>query len=481
MDLRQSRSWALPDTTHVILALTMGVMLVSLSAAVLTLPWLFQLVALLALIVALAFFSQPAISLFAFFALRAIFDLLWWIPADVFGLNAMELFSGAVAGLATILLVLELRRLPGHPGFLLFLPYLLVMTVAATRNLDIRDGLEIVARYLSPFVLMFLVTWFFDTRRMRKLLFDTITLAGVVCVAVSMWHLANGQMATYELDGFHRLLGGYKNLHNHALMMMFFSALATHAIFTRRNTAARLFFGVYLACSLTALYLTYVRTAWLAFGGFLLTYLWVTGRRGWLVVITILGGIVLSTSATFQSRFRDLVLFFTLDADQATRSHLGSGRVGLWNLAIHRYLQHPLGDIVLGVGLGKHWLLTRPERFLSGKLGLDPHCDYLTLTFQMGPIALLSYVGQQVVAVRHALALRARGPDPWARGLGHLVIALTTSVVIANTVSNAFVVRTTLGWYFWGLAGLLYAEWLRLPATTGAVTVPSQRIAVVRP
>ena len=67
------------------------------SASIFYLPALPQIIVLLAVLVTLYFFTQPEVSLLVFFALRMIFDLLWWIPGEVFGLNMLELFSGAVA------------------------------------------------------------------------------------------------------------------------------------------------------------------------------------------------------------------------------------------------------------------------------------------------------------------------------------------------------------------------------------------------
>ena len=80
------------------------------------------------------------------------------------------------------------------------------------------------------------------------------------------------------------------------------------------------------------------------------------------------------------------------------------------------------------------------------------------MTYQVGPIATLAYIALQVQVIRYALRIRAHSPDAWARHFGSYMVALCAAATIANCISNAFINRTTLGWYFWGLAGLVFAE-----------------------
>ena len=40
--------------------------------------------------------------------------------------------------------------------------------------------------------------------------------------------------------------------------------------------------------------------------------------------------------------------------------------------------------------------------------------------------------------------------------------ALTLTVIVANGISNSFIHRTSPGWYYWCICGLLVAEWAAL-------------------
>ena len=84
------------------------------------------------------------------------------------------------------------------------------------------------------------------------------------------------------------------------------------------------------------------------------------------------------------------------------------------------------------------------------------------MTYQVGPIATMAYVALQIQVIRYALRIRAHSPDAWSRHFGSYMVALCAAATVANSISNAFINRTTLGWYFWGLAGLVFAEHQRL-------------------
>jgi hypothetical protein len=464
----------------------MAVLLSTLGWAVVTLHPLVQITVVISMLMVLTFFTRPEISLLIFFALRAVFDLLWWIPGQILTLNMMELFTGAVTGLALVLFIMDLKRLDWHPVLKGFVPYVIVLLIALARNLEFRSAAEILARYMSPLLIMFLVSHYFDTPQRRKRLFVTATAVGVIPVSLALWHLASGQMSHTVIDGYHRLIGAYKNLHNHALMEMFISSMVIWWVLQLKSGKRRFGMALYLGASLLCLYLTYVRTALVALAVFLAVFMYLTDRKRVLVLGIFAVGTFVAVNPDMQDRFKDIIEFVMPDPDNLTsRRKLGSGRLGLWTSSFKEYLRYPLGDILLGLGFGKHWLLTR-EYFNPYALAqhgyVDPHSDYLTMTYQVGPIATLSYIWMQLTAVRCAFKVRRWSDDPWAKNFAVYIIALACASFVANSISNAFINRTTLGWYFWGLAGIMFAQYRALilqgahlpkPEVTGPVEVPA--------
>jgi hypothetical protein len=431
--------------------------------ATMSLPPLPQVVVVAAIVVGLFFFTRPEVALLVFFGLRVVIDLLWWVPIEVMSLNMMELFSGAVAGLAAVLFYLELRRFNRHPAIVPFIPYVAVILIAALRNLDVREGVEIVARYLSTFLLMFLVSAFMSDTRKRIRMHMLFTLTSVVPIAVSMWFLVNGRMEM-ELDGYNRLVGGYQNLHNHALMMMLFACIGSFWVLYVRKVGTTIVFGAYTLAASAALYFSYVRNAQL--GLVLCVFLLLLLNRRQALALGMVGLLVAAVlfSSTLQDRFDDLWQFFQAGVYESDRRMLGSGRWALWSVSMGEYLKYPIGDIFLGLGLGKHRVLTEPlysAHYYDPAIGyIDPHNDYLSLMYQMGPTALICYVVFQIQVIRSGLYLGRRGRSAWAREFGLFMVAVSCTVFLTNFLSNAFVSRVTLGWYYWGMAGLLFGEYI---------------------
>ena len=72
--------------------------------------------------------------------------------------------------------------------------------------------------------------------------------------------------------------------------------------------------------------------------------------------------------------------------------------------------------------------------------------------------------------------------DRFGRGIAVFTGALTLTVIMANGISNSFIHRTSPGWYYWCICGLLVAEWAtlkrkaaRIPGDLAAVEAEAQR------
>jgi hypothetical protein len=474
-----SRGWLSADSGQWLLLALGTLLLTVMSAAVLWLPPVAQLSLLIGVSAVVFYFSRPALALAGFFLFRIVLDLMWWLPGSIASLNPMELYTGAITGLCAVLFVLELRRLDLHPCLTPFLPYVAVLAFGGLRNLEVRSGAEILARYLSPLLLMFLISAFMSERRHRQRFFYAVVATFSIPVLISLYHLASGQMNVYTLAGYHRLMGGYKNLHSHALMMLVISAAGLWTLVQatlKQDRRLQLLMAAYTGAAALCMYLTYVRTAILALGVCAAVYLIVTRRTRVLGAGALLVVVFVLFTPAMQDRFKDLILFFAPDDNVLVRRKLGSGRMAIWTAGLTAYFQSSLGDIILGLGIGKHWLLTRgafnPYSIASDGY-VDPHSDYLTMTFQVGPIATISYVIMQLQIVRSGLVVHARSPDRFSRELAAFNIALCAGATVANLVSNSFINRITVGWMMWGLAALTFGEHMQL-MRDGIVPLPGR-------
>ena len=424
-------------------------------------------VAVASVLLVVYFFTRPLIALFVVFCLRAILDLLWWIPGTIMGLNMMQLFSAAVFVLVTTQLFLDLKRLQEHPCFKLLLGYVVLMVIAIARCDDIPRNLDSIVRYTSPFMLFFMISIHFDKELYRTSLLKWIAIIGLIPITVSLWHYISGQMGQVELHGYNRLLGGYKNLHNMALMTLFFATIYIFWLWRAPHMFAALVFGGIALVVTFTLYKTYIRTGLLGMAVFMTVFLAAYKRYRTLGVV-LLGGVgFIMIDASMQDRFGDFMLIFDTDRIALDKRKLGSGRWGIWSMSMGKYLQQSPWDLILGLGLGGQRAMTIDwvRLFHAKHTTLDPHNDMLLLLFQLGPLGVMTYLGFQIQTVRYALKVRnAPESSAFGRGLAVYVIALTATVFVTNSISNSFIHRTSPGWYYWCLCGLLFAQWAGIVA-----------------
>jgi hypothetical protein len=242
--------------------------------------------------------------------------------------------------------------------------------------------------------------------------------------------------------------------------MMFVCELFFFLTLTQRTAARAAACALVCAAAAVCMYLTYVRTAAVGLVAFLALYLLLERRYRLLVTVFVGMALFAATSAAVQDRFSDFAKFLENDPFQGGRTGLGSGRWTLWTMSLQNFLEQPWTNLVLGLGLYGYTDLTNDwlSKFSPGGIRtIDPHNDYLTLLYQLGPLAVLAYLWMQWHVARTAMSVAHRSDDPWERSLCHFLVGMTATVVVTNAVSNAFVQRTTLAWYYWGVAGLVFA------------------------
>jgi hypothetical protein len=471
-----------------ILAIQMAasfILLVLLAGVMFVVPPLQVAVSVASILTVLYFFTRPMFALFSIFCVRAVLDLLWWIPGTIAGLNMLQLFSAAVFVLVSTQLFLDLKRMQEHPMFQLFLGYLVLMVIATLRSEDIARNLDSIVRYTVPFILFFMVSIYFDRRDLRRTLLIVVACIGVIPLITSLYHMGSGQMNQYTLHGYNRLLGGYKNLHNMALMTLFFLTLWTFWLIQVRSMFQSLILLGLVGLGTIALYMSYIRTGVLGWAVFLGSVLLFQKRYRTLGVATALAALFIAFSADIQDRFSDLMLVFDDENIMLDKRKLGSGRWGMWSMSMKEFLDRPTWDLILGPGLGGQRIMTLDwvKLFHSKHITLDPHNDLLLLLYQIGPIGVLIYLAMQWKIFSIAREVwNMPEADRFAKSIAVYTAALSATVFVTNSVSNSFVHRTSPGWYYWCVCGILVAEYAALkrahtPVPGKLTTVPEPTAA----
>jgi hypothetical protein len=151
-----------------------------------------------------------------------------------------------------------------------------------------------------------------------------------------------------------------------------------------------------------------------------------------------------------RERWGDLWALLTLTPPEEGWGALGSWRIRIWTDSLTRFLAGPPSEILLGRGLGGHFGLHRH---------LEPHSDWLSLLYQLGPGGLLLWLGANG-ALLWAL-LRSRHP------LAPLAFGLLGSALLTALVTNDLLFRPTPLWWTYGVAGLALSARI-MPAADSA-------------
>lgn len=411
----------------------------------------------------LFFLVRPTQTLLAAIVFRVFLDILWWVPFTVGGLNLSQIFSGAVFAMLVIIVLLRAPKLKEHPAAKWAFAMIGLLTLATARAIELSADVDILVRYYTTPLMLLATVQVFDTAAIRRRLVWLMSVAALVPIGQSMYQLAAGA-SDYVLHGYLRLLGGYQNIHNHALVMMCFSLLflawyqAGQRWWVRYGALA-----VAGACTV-AIYYTYTRTGLLGWAVSVLAVLLVQKRYNLVGAAVLLGSIFVLMDPDVQARFADLLAVFDPNVESVDRRALGSGRWGLWSWSMAEYLSFPVADVLMGLGLGGHRLTTLDwsRSFSRVGLTLDPHNDYLLLLYQMGPLGVVVYLGMLWVSFYAAWYVARNAQDLWARSYGAAVAGLSVGVLVTNGVSNSFLHRSAPGWYYWCFAGIVLAEYVEV-------------------
>jgi len=261
--------------------------------------------------------------------------------------------------------------------------------------------------------------------------------AALVPIGASLLALALGQPADHVLHDIPRLHGAYRNLHGHAVAMAVFVVVGAWLAAEDDDPRWRWLGGGVAALASVCLVATWVRTLLIFVALALATMLLLA--RAWRALggLAAAGLLALLASPRLQDRFADLASVLTLTPPEAGWGALGSWRLRIWLESWQGWVAGPPHTLLLGRGLGGHVGLHRH---------LDPHHEYLSLLFQLGPVGLALWLTLAVSAL--VLCVRARS------SAGRLGAGLLVAVLITNGLSNEWLSRATLQWVTWGAVAL---------------------------
>jgi hypothetical protein len=362
---------------------------------------------------------------------RLLLDLTWW--ASIGPLSVPQLGSVAIAGGLAWVVARGWASARTHPlaiPLALFTGTLVLGALRATPWDAARYGLHL----FTP-VLWLLALHARPVGEVPKAWW----WAAAIPVALSLGALLAGQPADHVLHDWPRLIGAYGNLHTHAAVMAAVAATALPwAALTRERLPALVGAGA-LAC----LALTWVRGGWLWVGLAIVLVLLARRRVGGAAVAIGVAGALVAGVGVVRERWSDLVAIATGTPPPGGWGALGSWRVRIWTEAWTAWGSGSWADVLLGRGLGGQYGLYRY---------LDPHSDWLSLLFQLGPLGVVAWGAVVVGALR--ILWRSSAEDPRAAvAFGVLGASIAVAAVGNDFATRPTAVLWTFGWVGLALTG----------------------------
>jgi hypothetical protein len=406
----------------------------------------------------------PKATFFMLMSGRILVDLLHWLPFDILNLNFLVIYSGGATIICLLLFLQRFSRdIEFHPCIHLFLLWNIFIFINLILSDSGSNTIDEAFRAFSPIIILMLGSSLLIHKNDARNMLFLIGLTGLVPIIVSLYYWQTGQMSSSEamLKGIPRLLGGYKNLRHHALIMLILTGVGLYFLFSVKGLWKKLFWSGYITGTGICLYLTMIRSCLLVGAIAFSIYFWITNRK-YIVVFTFVGIIIaIILNATLQERFIDLVLLFTLSSemDVESLSKIGSGRYGMWTESWEAYSDRPFFRRLIGLGFGEHYELIRTsflEFDAKSSRNLDTHNDFLRMLYNLGPVALIVYLLMSFRCIKLGWNFNYLGETKEEREVGAICAAIMFSLLLNNALSNGTFSRTTIGWLFWLFGGILF-------------------------
>ncbi len=423
--------------------------------------------------------------------------LLKFVPDElyVYARYFPETLIYLMAGLVTVHVLLERRKLPSTPIDLTFILFMIAVVASAVLNLVSPSiavfGVRQIVRYI---VLYYAVVYLAPPKtRIRQtvlILFAIVafeSLLGIIQAATRGSldaFLLPSEMKYYESiqltvgvqqfwapgQRVFATMGRYDQL---GTFLAFFGCIALGFVYEAKKHVEHKWIGALMLVILPALVLTYSRSSWFGFLlGFLVIGLWVKRDRRVAAALIAFAAIAVSVFI-----YEGVVLRYLVDVPEQTvverfyeafspesikGEYYGLGRIYWW---INTPLVVVRSSPFFGVGPGQfgggaaaalHNTTAYDKLGLPfGVYGTDGQidCNWMSLWGETGTVGIVFYLAMMIAIARTSYLVYKRSADPWSRGLALGMLGAESSVAFQAFFGSYLEVRT-LALFLWFIAAL---------------------------
>ena len=424
--------------------------------------------------------------------------LLKFVPDElyVYARYFPEALIYLMAGLVTVHVLLERRKLPTTPIDLPFILFMVAVIASAFLNLVSPSiallGVRQIIRYIIYYyAVVYLAPPKTRIRQTVLILFAIAafeSLLGIIQAALGGSldaFLLPSEMKFYEsiqlTAGVQQFwapgqrvfatMGRYDQLGTY---LAFFGLIALGLIYEAKKRVEHKWLGALMLVILPALVLTYSRSSWFGFLlGFLVIGLWV--KRDRRVAIAIIAFIAIAVSFFF---YEGVIVRYLVDVPEQSITerfyeafslesikgeYYGLGRLYWW---VNTPLVVVRASPFFGVGPGQFGggaAAALHNTSAYDKLGLpfglygtdgQIDCNWMSLWGETGTVGLIFYLAMMIVVARTSYAVYKKSEDPWSRGVALGMLGAESSVAFQALFGSYLEVRT-LALFLWFIAALV--------------------------
>jgi O-antigen ligase len=296
-------------------------------------------------------------------------------------INIVSVILTFIILLAAITVLFNWKKLKKLPLKYIILPYFVFIILSVLWASNKNVVLMGIAYFMAPFSIYILSYIYFNQAKdLIKLL--SVSIASLIPVIIlSVIQIINNQYFFEELSGLKRLNGPFPHPNIFASYLFVVLSFITIFFFSKKNrrlleNKSLLIFG---SLALTALIMTFSRSAWASLFLFVIIYAYCERQ-----IIFILAS--LSPIAIFISLFFDSIRGRIVDIFNYSFFDSMSARKNIWEVSFNQIIKHP----ILGHGTGTSESVIEANKTWLGGSSL-PHNDFILYSIESGIIGLIFF------------------------------------------------------------------------------------------
>jgi len=419
-------------------------------------------VAIVCLLLYIVFFVNFVFTILSLLAIRATIGPLRNISISFLGLNLnlLGVFSLLVCILSISYLIVKKTKFK-NSFFTLYIIFCFWCLISIFYSIDKHISIADFFRIFSPIMFYILILNEIKENRHINLLILIVILSSLIPVFYGFYQFVTH--TGFVRHGIMRINSTFMFPNSFGFYLSLISLITLNQISLERQKQMKVFLFSILALNVICLILTGTRTAFIGFLIGLVTYIFLSPKKKYMLYIFLLIYLVLLTQPQIKERIfqpiKSLSVLqkktypITIKSNLPKKKELWEMNTWEWRIYYWKYVwQTFTKKPILGYGIGTSKLAIYQN---IHRKALIPHNDYLRLLVEVGIIGFSLYIISFGFLIFDFIRFFVRASEHKYRAYYTLVIAVTVCFLTIMVADNIILSNTFL-WYFFSIVAVSY-------------------------